>query len=287
MRVGLGDPVRSSDGQVIGTIHRLIVDPTTGEVRAVAIQRGGLLRPPVEALLSDVQAGPAGELHLRLPADEVEDLPRFVESAYTAPPADYVPPPGVSAGGILWTFGVASGAGMSQPGGMGSQVRSRLAVAWSAQDLENAVIREGSSVRDRAGEPVGTLHRLIFDSETGHLSELVVRQGLIAAQDLALPAALIQRLDDRVVVLAVSARWLHDWASLAPGVEVWTSDRVCIGTIAARAVDHLVVTSREGGQELRVPLAAFARVSRNRAILTADHAQTRLWAAERAGGSSA
>jgi hypothetical protein len=36
---------------------------------------------------------------------------------------------------------------------------------------------------------------------------------------------------------------------------------------------------------LRVPLTAFARVSRNRAILTADHAQTRLWAAERAGGS--
>lgn len=285
MRVELGDQVRSSDGQVIGTIHRLIVDSATGEVRAVAIERGGLLRQPVEALLSDLQAGPAGEVQLRLPADEVEDLPRFVESAYTAPPADYVPPPGISAGGVLWTFGVTSG--MPQPGGMGSQVRSRLAVAWSAQDLENAVIREGSAVRDQAGEPVGTLHRLVFDTQTGQLTELVVRQGLIAAHDLALPATLIQRLDDRVVVLAVSARWLRDWASLGPGVEVWTSDRVCIGTIAERAVDHLVVTSREGGQALRVPLAAFARVSRNRAILTADHAQTRLWAAEQAGGGGA
>jgi hypothetical protein len=158
-----------------------------------------------------------------------------------------------------------------------AEIAEHLAQMFSEQDLANAVVGEGSAVRDLHGHTVGYLHEMDFDSQTGHLTRFVMRHGILRGEVATLPAALVARIDDGVVDLRVAAAWLRLWLGSEPGVEVWTNDRVLLGSIDRRDVDALVVTAADGSHRVRVPMAAVERLSRNRLILTADYAQTLLW----------
>jgi uncharacterized protein YrrD len=78
--------------------------------------------------------------------------------------------------------------------------------ALRRQDLENAVIGEGSDVFGRDGEKVGTVHELTFNPASNELTGLVVHKGIIFGKDTALPASLIDAVDDGAVYLKVNAR---------------------------------------------------------------------------------
>ncbi|MGH2391766.1 MAG: PRC-barrel domain-containing protein, partial [Chloroflexota bacterium] len=82
--------------------------------------------------------------------------------------------------------------------------------AWSRQDLENAVVQEGSKVFSREEEPVGEIHQLTFDRQTGALTHIVVRRGFILSKDAELPASLIASVRDSAVTLSISAAEVRD-----------------------------------------------------------------------------
>src|SRR5918911_1883239 len=106
MRVELGAKVRTADGKDVGTIDRLIVDPSNNEIKAAVIHKGMILPRDVEVPLSAVELGPDGGVQLTYTADQVDQLPEFFESKYTAtPPAGYVPPADYPAAGIYWPIG--------------------------------------------------------------------------------------------------------------------------------------------------------------------------------------
>jgi sporulation protein YlmC with PRC-barrel domain len=280
MHVELGMPVRTSDGHDVGRIHRLVLDPERDEVKAVAIRRGRLFHHDVEVPIGGLRVAADGGLRLAVPADRLHELPRFVESTYTSLLPDNVPAGDLPSSGVFLPGGYFSGAHegtarhiKAHPAG---ETLSQLAVMFTQQDLANAVIGEGSEVRSRDAHTVGKLHQLSFESEGGRVTAFVVHRGWPAA-DLELPAALIAGFDDGVVWLSVDAAWLTMWAALTAGLEVWTSDRVCLGTLAGRARDHLEVVSLDQTWHGRVPMAAVDRLSDQRVLLSADRAQVRLW----------
>src|ERR671933_442313 len=84
MRVELGARVRTTDGKDVGTIDRLIVDPSNNEIKAAVIRKGIILPRDVEVPLSTIEPGPNGSVQLTYTADQVDQLPEFFESNYTA-----------------------------------------------------------------------------------------------------------------------------------------------------------------------------------------------------------
>jgi hypothetical protein len=93
---------------------------------------------------------------------------------------------------------------------------------------------------------------------------------------------MIDRLDDGRVFLNTTAERLAVLAEAGAGCEVWTADRVCLGTAVWRTQDELEVLGPDQVHRTRVPLTAIDRMSRNRLLLRADHAQTLLWTASTA-----
>ena len=206
----LGARVRTSDGQDVGVVDKLIFDPATDRVRAVAIRRGFILHHDVEVPVDDLRAGPGGELRLTCTADEVAALPAFDERSYTSPPVDYVAPVGVPSVGVAWPIGFGAGLSPAAPEpGLDPQVREEVASALYTRDLENEVIGEGSAVRSRDGEKVGTVHRIAFEAETGLVRSLVVRRGFFFGEDVELPASAIASVGDGVVYLNLDAEALR------------------------------------------------------------------------------
>jgi sporulation protein YlmC with PRC-barrel domain len=214
MRVELGARVRTTDGKDVGTIDRLIVDPGNNEIKAAIIRKGMILPRDVEVLLSALEVGPDGSIRLTYTADQVDQLPEFFESKYTAtPPAGYVPPADYPISEIYWPIGYGFFATPPLPEtdvSTGSVALDREAMeALERLDLENAIIGEGSDVVDRDGEKVGHVARLVFEPDGKHLTSFVVRKGFIFTEDRELPASLVNHVDDGVIYLSVVKQELN------------------------------------------------------------------------------
>ncbi|HWE62454.1 MAG TPA: PRC-barrel domain-containing protein [Chloroflexota bacterium] len=215
MDIKLGMHVYTSDDKDIGTVDRLILDPERGTVKAAVVRKGLLLHDDVEVPAEMMVARSRGDARIAYTAAEVDRLPRFDEGSYISPPPDYLPPMGYPSTSIYWPVGYGVGAapfdmqpapGMAAPWTGDTEVDHEIGAALRRQDLENAVIGEGSAVLGRDGEKVGTVHELTFDPATSRLTGLVVHKGILMGKDTELPASLIDTVDDGVVYLKVDAR---------------------------------------------------------------------------------
>jgi len=282
MLVKFGALVYSKDDKVVGTIDRLVLDPASGDLKVVAINVGLLLPHDVEAPASALETQADGGVRLSVRAAEVDSFPRFVEERYTSAGIPPVDPAARQATAILLPTGILVEQPFHEEPLVDIEAERQLAQMYSDQDLVNAVLADGSAIRSQDGRHVGALHALDFDPATGHLTRITLRHGRFMSELLDLPAALVAAVDDGVIHLRVTADWLHLWASLEPGMEVWTADRVCLGAITRRDVDALLVSQDGGHRPVRVPMTAVGRISQNRVLLTEDHARALLWMTEEA-----
>lgn len=204
MQIELGAAVRASDGQEIGTVDRLIVDPESGGVKAAVLRRGALLTRDVEVPLDALQVDADGAVTVLYSAAEVEALPEFEPDRYVSPPLEYVSPVGYPATGLAWpsSYGLPASATGEGEAIDGETMRA-IDEEMERQNLENAVVGVGSQVLGRDGEKVGDVHEIAFDEETGRITRLVVRRGLIFADEREVPVSLIASVDDDFVYLSV------------------------------------------------------------------------------------
>lgn len=264
MEIELGARVRTSDGEEIGTIDRVILDPAGSAVRAVVVRRGFILVRDVEIPLEALEPGPRGEVLLTCTTAEVDRLPGLVEEHYTAAPAAQATGAGYPAGQTVRPAGAAA---------LWREVETIL----SRQQVEQAVVGEGSVVRSRDGERIGEIGRLTFDEESGRPAELTIRRGGLFGEEVELPARLIASVDDGLVTLALPAAAFAAWAGLPAGGAVWSRDGLHLGTLRRRERDYLVVRSLDAMRWLRVPITAVDRLEEDRLVLAADAAEALRW----------
>ena len=208
MQVELGAKVQTADGKQIGSIDKLILEPDSGDIRAIVVQKGLLFSDDIEINLDGIVGLEDGVVQIRYTERQLNDLPRFFEGSYTTPPPEhhamYADQFGYTESALLWPGGGAASTNTALYGteAMGD-VGDEISAMHLEQDVSNAVIEEGSDVRSQDDETVGSVHRVIFDPATGHPSALVVRKGWLFTEDVELPASLIASVDDQVVYLNV------------------------------------------------------------------------------------
>jgi sporulation protein YlmC with PRC-barrel domain len=212
MKIEIGSKVNSSDGQNIGSVDRLIVDPTTSEVRAAVIRKGVFLPRDIEVPISSLTGSPDGELAVDISADEVKNLPEFAEAMYILPPPQYQLPDGFTAGSLYWPAGTMLGSPQNIPAttmaadrSMDSAIQDAARAGESTQEFDDAVIGKGSTVSGRDGETIGKVAELAFDPKTGALSGLVVRSGLLVHNDRHIASSLIDTVEEGLITLKVDA----------------------------------------------------------------------------------
>jgi len=208
MQVELGAKVSTADGKQIGTIDKLILDPESGEVKAIVVQKGLLFKDDIEIDLDGIVDQAQGAVRVRYTEQQLDDLPRFYAGSYTPPPpersAAYADIWGYPATTFLWPARGTASADTDLYGHEAvGEVADEVRVMQQERDLGNAVIEEGSEVRSRDGEKVGTIHRIVFDASNGEPSAIVIRKGFLFTEDVELPASLIASAADDVVYLTV------------------------------------------------------------------------------------
>jgi len=92
MRIELGVPVTAADGQRVGRVRRLVVDPATGTIPYFILDRGRFAAELLVAVTDIAEIEESGALGLCLDASQVSALPRFLEADFVVEESSALPP---------------------------------------------------------------------------------------------------------------------------------------------------------------------------------------------------
>jgi uncharacterized protein YrrD len=192
MRIDLNATVYDRSGDKVGTVDRIVVDPTTKDITKFIVGRGFLTRHDTIVDLEMISRVDDDGIYLELTPEQVDELPEYVEDQFSPvgeheqPGIPFMAPNAGGAGMYLWGSadtgrGYDDGSSLfaTAPASHTTETRSNL----REQDV---VISEGTDVVGADGEKVGTVDEIVFDSD-GHINGFIVRSGFIFTRDVKVP----------------------------------------------------------------------------------------------------
>lgn len=177
MQLDLGSHVKTSDGEDVGTVSRIIFQVQNMKVREFVVREGVLLTHDRIVHLDKVDHIDGDHVvHLRTSADEVDDLPGFV-------PEEHMP---VYIGDLL-------------------HVDTPTIITTKGSVPRDAVVlSHGSEVYDKHGKHIGNLDEIIYSGD-GISSAFIVDSGFIFTNDVIVPVSAIKSITHDRIELKISA----------------------------------------------------------------------------------
>lgn len=199
-----GTRVESADGEHVGDIDRLVVDPSGQRVSHVVIRKGVFFRVDRVIPIDVIEQADESVARLR-PNVDAEDLPAFEEEHYVpldpATTSELGYPEGPS---LAWAYPMSPGAGY--PMYPTYPYSARVEVEQNVP-VDSAVIERGSHVLTLDGEDVGTIREVAID-ERGNLSHVTVDPGWFK-DETVIPAHWIRQVDEDSIMIGLGAQTLR------------------------------------------------------------------------------
>jgi uncharacterized protein YrrD len=192
MRIDLDATVYDRSGDKVGTVDRIVVDPTTKEIAKFIVGRGFLTRHDTIVDLEMIARVDDDGIHLDLSSDQVDQLPEYVEDQFTPISESdrtgipFMAPNAGGAGMYLW--GTADVGRGYDDGSLFAPAPTHSPVVENRSNLpeQDVVISEGTDVIGSDGEKVGTVDEVVFDAD-GRINGFIVRSGFIFTRDVRVP----------------------------------------------------------------------------------------------------
>jgi uncharacterized protein YrrD len=211
-----GASVFTWDGEKVGSIDRVVLDPKTKEVTHVVVQKGFLFTTDKVVPVSLIGAATEDRVTLREDAGDLEALPDFEEKHYVpiteaerrkVSPAGYIPPLyWYPPAGLTW-WGVP-GYGYPIPPCV---VRTERHIPEGTVALE-----EGAKVLSSDGEHVGDVEAVLTDPEQDRATHLLISQGLLLKEEKLVPTTWVSMVLEDEVHLVVGSRALDQLPEYRP-----------------------------------------------------------------------
>ncbi len=211
IQLELGQDVYASDGEKVGTVDRLLINPQTHAIEQFIIHSGFFTREDklVEAGL--VSSADRNGVRLNASGEEVHALPTFYEEQYAVASPDQLTGGGMitpNAGGVGQLLYDAPSTGRGYPG-TGSFFDPAPINPPPLQNQSNApeadvMIGEGTDVVGSNGDKLGTIGDVMFGAD-GRLEAFVVKAGLLFKHDVRVSADQIAEIASDHVRLNITA----------------------------------------------------------------------------------
>jgi uncharacterized protein YrrD len=159
MQLDLGSHVKTKDGQDIGKVDRIVFEPESMTVREFVVHEGVLFthdRIVGRALVDHIDG--ANTVHLRLNAEEAQDLPAFFAEQHEA----------------IYT------------GDLYHAQRPMVLITPGSVPRDAVVLSHRSQVYDRTGKHIGHLDEIVYRPD-GVATAFIVDSGILFTHDLRVP----------------------------------------------------------------------------------------------------
>lgn len=218
-------PVYTADGQQVGTIDRVVIDPASKEVSHVVVRQGWLFTEDKVVPTAFIDRATADQVRLRNDVEDLEELPHFEETYYV--PYDEsnsaaTNTPAYATGGYARPYYPYPPIGAAWPGyygaygaypmgyyGAGAYPGKPYAVETERNIPQGSIaLKEGANVVDSHGDQVGSVARVFTDDETQQVTHLLIAEGWLFQEKHLVPTYWIRDVTDEEVQLKVDADFL-------------------------------------------------------------------------------
>ncbi|MGM0401160.1 MAG: PRC-barrel domain-containing protein [Chloroflexota bacterium] len=218
MRFRENADVLSADGEKVGELERVVLDPADQRITHIVVRQGFLFSTDKILPANLVQTAMEEQVILSLDADELEYLPNFEEENFVplhekeeaeqrrVRPVYWYPPAGAP-------WGVTAGATL----GVGAPTIPPYVVEEEKHVPEGTVaLRQGATVVSSDGERVGKVKTILTDPDEHRATHLVIARGLVFQEEKLIPTVWIATVTEDEVLLTVASETLRDLPAHTP-----------------------------------------------------------------------
>ncbi|MCL6429761.1 MAG: PRC-barrel domain-containing protein [Anaerolineae bacterium] len=207
--IDIGAEVWSSDGEQVGTVGGVVLDPYEDEATDIVVVRGAVAPERKVVPIRYVREVRDHRVTLTLSGADMERQPDLDERVFM--PLDVPSPEAAGEPVPLHTWTPYPEVALPPLVTWGAARRPHVEIAWRNLPDVAEVLREGLPVRARDGQMVGRVDEVVADPATGVATHLVIRRGPERAGDKAVPIEWVERSDEESgVTLAVDRRAVDD-----------------------------------------------------------------------------
>jgi sporulation protein YlmC with PRC-barrel domain len=202
-----GAAVRTSDGEEVGKLHAIVVDPHDNRVTHIAVNRGphfpdiGFGDPTIVSVeLRDVED--AGEDHVDLRVDRAafDQLPLYSHTHFIEIPDEERAPEEARGRPALWNAGLAIAASLSS-------LLTGIAVPaehFRKASYERHILNDAPVWRVEPNTHIGDVERVLVDETSGEIEGLVIKRGVLFHEEVVLPVEYVTEFLDGVIHVQIS-----------------------------------------------------------------------------------
>jgi uncharacterized protein YrrD len=215
MQLKDGMNVYTWDGEQVGSIDRVVINPRTKQVTHVVVRKGFLFTEDKVVPLEMVMEADNEGVMLRRDIDDLDNLPHFEETHYL--PVEETPGRGMYEAGdsrptrqYYW-YPPAGVAWWGYPG-WGSYVGQPDFETVTERNIpDNTVaLREGADVYAADGERVGGVERLFMEEGSDRATHFVISEGLIFKDKKLIPTAWVETVGEKEIHLSIESHVLEN-----------------------------------------------------------------------------
>lgn len=214
-----GAQVYTTDGQKLGDLERVVIDPRSKQVTDVVVGKGFLLHEEKVIHSDIIQSASGDRVQLSIYNGKWDDLPTYDERYYVVydehallkeeyagsqPTMLFFYPPSTPAAGLVWPGGFASPYFVQ---GASNQPYEEMVDTNIPQGT--VALKEGAKVVSSDGQAVGKVNRVLVQPENQRATHLVISEGSLFEDRKQVPVTWIQEVVNDEVHLAVHSKVLQ------------------------------------------------------------------------------
>lgn len=206
-----GTSVYSFDGQNVGHVDRVVLNPKTKEITHIVVQKGFLFTEDKIVPLHLIKSATEDRIALSEDAGDLDKLPQFEETHYI--PVDdgaerTTADPIGTASALFWYPPMMGW--MGYPGGVGYTSPPPYRTETDQNIPEDSVaLKEGARVFSDNDEHVGDVTRVFTELPNNRMTHFLMSEGIIFKEKKLIPVGWIREIKAGEIYLGVGTSMLH------------------------------------------------------------------------------
>jgi uncharacterized protein YrrD len=204
--------VFTAEGEKVGEVERVVLDPTTDEATHVVVRKGMLFKEDKVVPVDLIATTTAERVELREDAGDLDKLPPFQEEYYVLVDEDELaradtqslfPAP------VYWYPPIYAGR-VGAPPAHYAYLRQPYTKEVERHIPEGTIaLKEGAQVISADDEHVGDVAEVLTGPEADEVSHLVIEKGLLLKEQKLIPYHWVSQVGEEAVFLAVGSSYIE------------------------------------------------------------------------------
>lgn len=195
-----GTSVYNANGDQVGSVDRVVIDPRTKEISHIVVRKGFLFTEDKVIPMSWIGSAEEDRVTLRADAGDFASLPPFEEAQYF--PLQQGDSPDLQVDGALPLYWYPTYGGW-YPGADVPAYPVNTHPAHMEQNIPDGTVglKEGAAVISMDGDHVGNIERIIVQDD--HATHMIVSQGVIFRDKKLIPIGWVTEIDSEEIHIGV------------------------------------------------------------------------------------